>query len=313
MSDVILPLPEPHPEGKEFTVWGWITPTLAAKYLERNINNFRPISEATVEKYVSELEKGYWVSNHQGIAFDLDRKLADGQHRLTAIVRAGVSIYMPVTFNLSPKSMRTMDQGRKRSNNEILNGIDKINRCGNSLSGILKCAILGVEGGNRTAVHINELSKAARLMFDGLKFLDETFTKKVPKVTTAPVLGCILRAWHSREVDRPRIAEFAEIMMKGRLDNRSGADINIVVDFREKLRTSNAANKAGGAVDDTFAKCERVLMKYLNRERPSQIIAATKEMFPLPWEKKEEFSEEEMVVPTRSLEEAKRLVEQMGE
>ncbi len=77
-----------------------ITPQWAAQVLETKNPNNRKISDAVVAKYANDMKTGRWALTHQGIAFDLNGDLLDGQHRLAAIVKAGIPINVPVTVGI---------------------------------------------------------------------------------------------------------------------------------------------------------------------------------------------------------------------
>ncbi len=69
--------------------------TKAREYLAANLpfergadGTNRPISLKTVNNYALTMLKGNWRHTHQGIAFNLDGHLSDGQHRLLALVQA---------------------------------------------------------------------------------------------------------------------------------------------------------------------------------------------------------------------------------
>ena len=63
-----------------------ITPNRATKLLEHNTDNYRmSISNSTLENLVYELTHGQWKATTQGIGFDTNGVLVDGQHRLMAI------------------------------------------------------------------------------------------------------------------------------------------------------------------------------------------------------------------------------------
>jgi len=59
--------------------------------------------------------------SHQGIAIDKDFRLLDGQHRLHAIVKSGVTLKVPVTYNADTESFNVIDlNGRPRSISDIV-------------------------------------------------------------------------------------------------------------------------------------------------------------------------------------------------
>jgi len=70
-----------------------IDPVLAKKYLAKNINN-RNIRNKWVEHLANAIKRGEWITTHQGIAFNNLGFLADGQHRLHAIIQANTPVQM---------------------------------------------------------------------------------------------------------------------------------------------------------------------------------------------------------------------------
>lgn len=66
-----------------------VTPSLAQKWLNENNTHNRPLYEKVVETYARDMKRGKWILNHQGICFDEDGNLIDGQHRLAGVVRSG--------------------------------------------------------------------------------------------------------------------------------------------------------------------------------------------------------------------------------
>ena len=92
-----------------------ITPEMAIDWLGRNRTN-RKLSQRTVQQYTEDMAAGRWVQTHQGIAFDTEGNLIDGQHRLVAVVRAKKPIEMLVSTGVEKTNgMLVVDNGRKRS------------------------------------------------------------------------------------------------------------------------------------------------------------------------------------------------------
>ena len=97
-----------------------ITPTIAEDMLKRNVANFRKMNRATVDRYVGELVAGEWRANGAAISFTKDGLLSDGQHRLAAIVKSGISAEFLVVENVDVRAVTTMDRGRKRTVGDVL-------------------------------------------------------------------------------------------------------------------------------------------------------------------------------------------------
>lgn len=97
-----------------------ISPGTAEKYLALNLDKNRPIRPSTIRDYSNKMLAGEWVPTHQGIAFDQDGHLIDGQHRLRAIVDSGVTVQLMVTRGLRPDSFKALDLGARRKMSDIL-------------------------------------------------------------------------------------------------------------------------------------------------------------------------------------------------
>ena len=95
-----------------------ITPEMAAKYLKRNVDNYRRISKSKVAQYAAEMKAGKWQTNGEGIMFAQDGKLKNGQHRLAAILQAGIPVEMAVITGV-PDDVTIYDVGSNRSTVQI--------------------------------------------------------------------------------------------------------------------------------------------------------------------------------------------------
>jgi hypothetical protein len=91
-----------------------VTPKKAAEWLDANTTN-RPISKSVVRGFAEAMSRGDWVVTHQGIAFDTDGVLIDGQHRLAAIVEADVPIELTVFTEVATDTFDVLDTGKRRN------------------------------------------------------------------------------------------------------------------------------------------------------------------------------------------------------
>jgi hypothetical protein len=109
-----------------------ITPEMAAEWLKRNHKN-RTLRQSNIDGYILDIKNGAWMTTHQGIAFDADGNLIDGQHRLTAIASARTPVLMVVSTGWTAasgkrKTMDAVDRGVARTLADQLHlqhGIDK--------------------------------------------------------------------------------------------------------------------------------------------------------------------------------------------
>lgn len=96
-----------------------VTPKLAAQWLLKNERN-RNLRQRTVDAYARDMIAGRWAENGEAIKFGVSGTLLDGQTRLSAIVKSGVTIQLLVAFDLDDDSQKTMDSGNRRSASDEL-------------------------------------------------------------------------------------------------------------------------------------------------------------------------------------------------
>lgn len=92
----------------------FVTPEMAAEWLKRNERN-RKINPKHVSNLARAIAQGDWTLNGEAVKLSTQGQILDGQHRLEAIVEAGVGIFTLVVSDLPQMTQETMDQGRKRS------------------------------------------------------------------------------------------------------------------------------------------------------------------------------------------------------
>lgn len=96
-----------------------ITPEVASQWLKCNKNN-RPVRRRHVEFLASEILKDHWQVNGQAIVISDDEQVLDGQHRLMAIIEAGVAVKSLVVYGISPDAFKTMDTGAVRTGSDAI-------------------------------------------------------------------------------------------------------------------------------------------------------------------------------------------------
>lgn len=96
-----------------------VSPATAARMLAYRGRN-RTTSARHIAALVKEMRNGNWKLNGESIKFAKDGSLLDGQHRLAAIIQANVTVKILVTRGLDPVVFDTMDQGRTRTNTDVI-------------------------------------------------------------------------------------------------------------------------------------------------------------------------------------------------
>ncbi len=133
-------------DGCSFRLWErvakivTITPDVAELLLERNTNN-RKIRSVHIANLVRDMEQGNWVVDGSAIRFDTTGRLLDGQHRLTACVRAGRPFKTLLVTGISPEAGVIMDTGARRTAGDMLNMIGGAYGYGNSAAAIARILV----------------------------------------------------------------------------------------------------------------------------------------------------------------------------
>jgi len=91
-----------------------ITPEFAERLLERNTSN-RNLRRDHVTNLARDMTEGAWRLNNDAICIAHDGTLLNGQHRLSAIIKADKPIKMLVAEGFSPDTYKVLDGGAKRS------------------------------------------------------------------------------------------------------------------------------------------------------------------------------------------------------
>lgn len=102
--------------------WEVITPELAQEYLSRNKNNYRKVNNGRVAAYAQDIKAGNWQANGESIKFDKEGNLKDGQHRLSAIIMAGIPVRMMVLRDLD-NDVIIFDSGMNRTAQQIFENL----------------------------------------------------------------------------------------------------------------------------------------------------------------------------------------------
>jgi hypothetical protein len=135
----------------------YITPSLAAKLLETNIENRKP-SAVLVRQYASDIKEGRWKLNGQAIQIDEAGRLIDGQHRLMAVIDAGTPVDMLVVRGVPRSSRDTIDTNKPRLAGDILQMFHIPN---GMQAATLAKLILSYERGDRASLgHVAVISKS---------------------------------------------------------------------------------------------------------------------------------------------------------
>lgn len=145
------------------TKWELVTPDIARRFLLANTEN-RNKRDKHLARMVKDMKEEIFQTTHQGIAFDENGIMVDGQHRCQAIIISGKSQWLLVTVGLPAESRRVVDAGAKRAAHDFMTGKNKGTQAAairillatENLNGVISSASLHNEMGMITAAEIQE-------------------------------------------------------------------------------------------------------------------------------------------------------------
>lgn len=91
-----------------------LTPSMAQEWLKKNRKN-RNIRRNTVTAYARDMATGHWYMTGDPIQFNREGALVNGQHRLSALITADVTLPFVVVKGLDDEAQDSIDLGAKRT------------------------------------------------------------------------------------------------------------------------------------------------------------------------------------------------------
>jgi hypothetical protein len=116
-------LPSKPEAAHEPTVeWVDMTPEMAAKLLEGNKDN-RPLDQGRVNAYARDIRAGAWRITGDAVKLTNVGEIVDGQHRLWAVVEAGLTVRLLLVRGIDKAARVAIDRHRPRRDAEDLRAL----------------------------------------------------------------------------------------------------------------------------------------------------------------------------------------------
>ena len=252
-----------------------ITPAIAAEYLKKNTRN-RNLQQVVVDRYADDMARGNWQLTHQGIAFNADGVLLDGQHRLAAVIKAGVTVEMMVAFGVADKAQGDMDsqQVRKVSHSLTIAYGTSVSDRDVAVAKMIFC----VEQGRVIKPSNSQTYDLIKQLRPSLDWAYPYRAVDGKGVRSAPVWSAICLAYFY-ENDLSRLADFCETLVGHRMAN--GAEDRSAQLLREMLISSKGLLHNHASRLEVFLKTQRATYAFCRRESLSKIYA-TKQYYVWP-------------------------------
>lgn len=245
-----------------------ITPDLAEELLKSNIKN-RSISPKLVEKYANDMRDNLWGLTHQGIALYDDYTIADGQHRLMAIVKSKRPQKMLVTYGLSKDQAVEIDVHRPRS---VLDGItiggysEWINARHISMANFLTHPTrLSTQ---QTVLFLEDIKQSAQFAIEHLASNRRYLTQNIIYAAVAIA--------HLNGVDPSKLARFCALYYSGNVESKNE---NAVI----RLRDEFMGNTRTGWADrwEKYLKAQRAIHAFVSGESLSRLVLPREPIYKL--------------------------------
>ncbi|MCL2645412.1 MAG: hypothetical protein FWD61_00235 [Phycisphaerales bacterium] len=255
-----------------------ITPEMARRWLaDCNVAN-RHMVLSYCERLARDMKEGRWILTHEGIAFDPQGRLLDGQQRLRAIVIADVAVEMFVWLNVTPKALLAINIGRKRTLTDSLLLSSSVSKVSPQHLATLRAMLGGF--GARPTLTTAEAAAEYQKHREAIEFA-HTFLpsgRTVKGITLSCVRAVVSRAYYSADLER--LGAFCQILTQG-MANQPNHQV-VVMLFQYLLRNAGSARMDR----ERYVKTAWALQAFLRYEQPARLMSSSQELFPLADEAK---------------------------
>lgn len=255
-----------------------VSPADAEWALAHTNTRNRTISSNWVDELTRRIKAGLWQLTHEGIAFDSNGILIDGQHRLWAVALSGFTVPMRIFLNEPPEGLQVIDTGRTRANHEVITLAGGLGQVSKTEIAALRVLVAGLQNyARRSASEEATLLRQHRAAID---FAHEVLpSARYRGVATAVTRGVIGRAFYS--ADHAQLRHFADVLQTGVASDEADRPITLLLQALLSTPTGRRSYSDNRVI---YAKTERALSAYLQGERLGKLCASTGELFPLPGE-----------------------------
>lgn len=230
-----------------------VTPELAKLWLEKNDCN-RTLTEKGITEWAQKMRLRDWQSTHQGMAFYIGGSLADGQHRLHAIIRNNLAVKFMVTYDLEKSCAMAIDIGRKRS---LIDGI--------TIGGIGDWIVARHTQMVPVISYPKKLTDKDKIDFilamkQHLEFATQTFVTNRRNLTPSVIHAAIAMA-HFHGESESKLRRFCEVLLDGAMADPSE---RIIISIRDYFM--NHTNNGSTDKNEKYLRLQRAIQAYCKNE-----------------------------------------------
>lgn len=257
-----------------------ISPKLATLYLNNFNTGNRKLRTGVVEKYAEDMRRGKWTACPEPISFYDDGELANGQHRLWAVIESGKTQTFFVLRGLPRDAGLNLDMGLARSlvDNAKITGTDT------ELTTAIVSAARAIAYGTRTGGH-RKLRKAQSSSAT-LEVVEKyrvpatwvaTHVRRAKYLSHGPILGAVGRA-KLHDVDEERLIHFCRVLGSG---FGEGEQDSAAIALRNYLLANGAKSSLTAFWQETFLRAQNAIRAFMQK-RPIRVARVPdQEPYPL--------------------------------
>lgn len=259
-----------------------VTPELASYWLKNQVVN-RRINETYVSRLVEDMKDGRWVFPGDPLKFNSDGKLIDGQHRLSAVIKSGLTISFVVLNGYVDESMLVLDLGKSRSADHV----GQILGLGTSThhTSCINALTLPLPLKSKT-YSIPKILNLWEIYSEGVKFACQSHGSGNGESnikTTAPFKALIAKAYYYENTEV--LKSFCRVFVSGFVENGDGDEAAVALhNSFMKLRMVGVHTGAYNNRIEWYLKTQQALNYFISR-KPVRSINKPKKVFdsyPLP-------------------------------
>ena len=270
---MIQSIPEPRSTNEVILV----TPALATSWLEKNDNN-RPINWNYVSQLARDITSGRFACTHQGIAFDTNGHLIDGQHRLWAILEADVPVRLRVFYNEPPENIIHVDGNCPRRTSDRMSLGRTLGTVRADELATLRAMLGGFSMTSRRRT-VHEEMQLLEKHRDAVHFAHEHLpTTRPAGLANSMTRAVVARAWYCVTGER-MLVRFCEVLRSGM---PATDEERVIVLLRDELLGLKNQRTTSAARQRQYALTSRALLAYVNGESLSLLRPPSYDLFLLP-------------------------------
>lgn len=271
MQSAREPQPRPYNEIAE------ITPTLAAAWLDKNENN-RPVNWSYVAQLARDMRAGHFACTHQGIAFDAQGRLIDGQHRLWAVMEADVPVRIRVFHNEPTANIVHIDGNHPRRAADRMTLGRSLGTVRTDELATLRAMLGGISmAGRRRSVQEEILLLEKHR--EAVRFAHEHLPMTRPAgIANGMTRAVVARAWYCT-TDDILLRRFCEVLRHG---VAGGDREGVIVRLRDQLIGLRSQRATETGRQRQYALTSRALVAYIEGQPLMILRPAPTELFLLP-------------------------------